>query len=214
MLMRAPKESGSWTWNLEDVEEPGVEFALVTAARMSAVLEKHELLVPSSLEWSWFQTGKGGLGMHSRLSVVTCPLDDPALPGALHACRPTGYPQAEIGGIYVLGSGAWFDADGERHTEYRLVELLVVPDEMDLWIELSVHHDVWAQCDFRGVPQPVIHANNAPRLAAALQELEQVLRAAAEPGEPTYYGRAEGYGLAARDIIDGLGLDVTDATLG
>ncbi|MFE7182866.1 hypothetical protein [Streptomyces erythrochromogenes] len=103
---------------------------------------------------------------------------------------------------------------GERHEQYRLVELLPVPDEMDVWVELSVHHGVWGHCDFRGRPQPLTHANNAPRLAAALQELEQVLGVAAEHGEPTYYGRAEGYGLGAPDIIDGLGPDVADAALG
>ncbi|WP_228994915.1 hypothetical protein [Streptomyces sp. DH8] len=213
MLMRSPKEFGSWSWNLEDVEEPGLEFALVTAARMSRVLEKHDLLVPASLEWAWFETGRGGLGVHSRLDLGRS-LDDPALPDRLRACRPTGYPRAEIGGILVLGSGAWFDAGGERHREYRLVELMVAPDETGLWIELSVHHDVWGQCDFRGEPHPAIHANNVPRLALALQELAQVLGAEPEPGEPTYYGRAEGYGLQAPDIVDGRGPDLTDAVLG
>ncbi|WP_392892974.1 hypothetical protein [Streptomyces sp. LN699] len=212
MLMRAPKESGSWSWNLEDVEEPGLEFALMTASRMCAVLEKHALLVPASLEWDWFQTGRGGLGVHSRLTTRS--LDAPALPDAIRACRPTGHPQAEIGGILVLGPGAWFDADGERHSEYRLVELIVAPQETDLWIELSVHHDIWGQCDFRGEPHPAIQANNAPRLASAIQELEQVLGIPAEPGEPTYYGLAEGYGLQAPDIIDGLGPDLTDTAWG
>lgn len=103
--MRAPKESGSWVWNLDDVAEPGLDFALKTAGRMSAVLEKYTLLVPSSLEWDWFQTGRGGLGMHSRLSLVTRSLDDPALPDRLRACRPTGYPQAEIGGNHRAGTG-------------------------------------------------------------------------------------------------------------
>ncbi|MEV4878893.1 hypothetical protein [Streptomyces cyaneofuscatus] len=214
MLTRSPKACGSWSWNLEDVEEPGAEFALMTAARMSAVLEKYDLLVPSSLEWAWFQTGRGGLGVHSRLNLGTRSLDDPALPDALRACRPTGHPQAEIGGILVLGSGTWFDADGEQHREHCLVELMVAPDDTDLWVELSVHHDVWGQCDFRGEPQPAIHANNAPRLASALEELVQVLGVEAEPGEPTYYGRAEGYGLAAPDIVDGRGPDLTDATFG
>ncbi|WP_433406760.1 hypothetical protein [Streptomyces sp. CA-146814] len=212
--MRSPKACGSWSWSLEDVEEPGPEFALMIAARMSAVLEKYALLVPSSLEWAWFQTGRGGLGVHSRLNLVTRALDDPALPDALRACRPTGHPQAEIGGILVLGSGTWFDADGAQHREHRLVELMVAPDETDLWVELSVHHDVWGQCDFRGEPQSAIHTSNAPRLASALEELVQVLGVEAERGEPTYYGRAEGYGLAAPDIVDGRGPDLTDATFG
>ncbi|MEU4355302.1 hypothetical protein [Streptomyces virginiae] len=210
MLMRAPKESGSWTWILDDPTGSGPGFGLATAARMSAVLTKHDLLELHSVEWDWSHAGRGGLAGSSRLSVSAKSLASPACPGWLRA----RHPQARISSITLLGDGAWFDAAGERHREHRLVDLYVALDETDIWVELSVHHDVWAQCDFRGVPQPLIHANNAPRLAAALQELEQVLGAEAEPGEATYYGRAEGYGLAAPDIIDGLGPDLTNATFG
>ncbi|MFF8259707.1 hypothetical protein [Streptomyces virginiae] len=212
--MRAPKESGSWTWILDCTVGTGLEFALTTAARMSAVLAQHDLLEPYSLEWDWFRTGMGTLGVSSRLNIGARSLDDPTLPDRLRAFRPITHPQAEVDSITVLGTGAWFDAHGERHREPRLVELLLSHDETDVWVELSVHHDVWGHCDFRGRPQPLIHANNAPRLAAALQELEQVLDVAAEPGEPTYYGRAVGYGLGAPDLIDGLGPDVTDAAFG
>ncbi|MET9570644.1 hypothetical protein ACFYNW_27010 [Streptomyces virginiae] len=211
MLMRAPKESGSWTWILDCAVGTGLEFALTTAARMSAVLAKHDLLEPYSLEWDWVRTGMGTLSVSSRRNIGARSLDDPTLPDRLRACRPITHPQAEVDSITVLGTGAWFDADGERHREDRLVELFLAPDETDVWVELSVHHDVWAQCDFRGRPQPRIHAHNAPRLAAALREIEQVLGVAAEPGEPTYYGCAEGYGLKAPDIIDGLGPDVSAA---
>ncbi|MFD8577641.1 hypothetical protein ACR3S4_23040 [Streptomyces sp. CH8.1] len=210
MLMRAPRESGSWTWMLDDMPGPELEFALTTAARMSVVLAKHELLELNSVEWHWSHIGREGAAGHSRLAVHASSLADPALPDRIRAVHP----QARIGSFSVLGTGTWFDADGARHKEYRLVELLLVPDETDLWVELSVHHDVWGRCSFRGEPQPIIHANNAPRLAAALRELEQVLGAAAEPGEPTYYGRAVGHGLGDPDIIDGLGPDVTHATRG
>lgn len=213
-LTRSPKECGSWFWDLDDVVEPGLESALRTAGRMSAVLQKHALLEPAALEWNWFQVGKGGLGIHSRLDLVRRPLDDPELPDELRACRPVGHPQAKMGGILVLGSGAWFDADGTRHNDYRLVELMVSPDEIGPSAELSVYHDVWGLCDFRGEPHPAIHAANAPRLASALQELVHVLGVEAEPGEPTYYGRAEGYALKAPDIIDGRGPDLTDTAFG
>ncbi|MFK0258338.1 hypothetical protein [Streptomyces sp. NPDC090445] len=216
MLMRAPKECGSWWWDLDDVAEPGLESALRTAARMGGVLEKHALLEPLSLDWSWFQVGRGGIGIHNRLSLAGRSLGDPALPDALRGCRPTGHPQAEIGAVLVLGSGAWFDANGAGGREYRLVELLVSPfDEDGAWAEVSVHHDIWGPYDFRGEPHPAVHANNAPRLASALRELDQVLEVAAVPGEPTYYGRAEGYGLKAPDlIIDGRGPNLTDTAFG
>lgn len=110
-----------------------------------------------------------------------------------------------MGGILVLGSGAWIDASGTGHNEYRLVELIVAPDEIGPLAELSVYHDVWARCDFRGEPHPAVHAHNAPRLASALRALDQLLGVAAEPGEPTYYGQAEGYGLRARTSSAGGG---------
>ncbi|WP_328312030.1 hypothetical protein OG432_18395 [Streptomyces sp. NBC_00442] len=214
MLMRSPKESGSWSWDLDDIDEPGLEPALRTAGRMTAVLQKHALLEPHGLEWSWFEIGRGGLGIHSRISLVGRSLDDPDLPDRMRACRPSGYPNAEMGGIFVRGFGVWFDASGARHKENRLVELTVSPDEIGPWAELSVYHDVWAAYDFRGEPHPAIHAANAPRLASALEELVQLLGVEAQPGEPTYYGHAEGYGLATTDIIDGRALDVTDAVIG
>ncbi|WP_282688881.1 MULTISPECIES: hypothetical protein [unclassified Streptomyces] len=61
--MRSQKECGSWSWNLKDVTKPGLGFALTTAARMGEVLGKHDLLVLFSLEWAWFETGRGGLGI-------------------------------------------------------------------------------------------------------------------------------------------------------
>lgn len=55
-----------------------------------------------------------------------------------------------------------------------------------------------------------MYAHNAPRLAAALRGLDGLLGVAAEPGEPTYLGVAEGHGIKAPDIIDGPGPDLTD----
>ncbi|WP_199814794.1 hypothetical protein [Streptomyces sp. NRRL WC-3549] len=214
VLLRAPKECGSWFWDLDDVVEPGLESALRTAGRMSEVLRARALLEPDALEWNWFEVGKGGTGIHSRLDLVGRPLTDPALPDSLRACRSNGHPRAEMGAINVLGSGVWFDASGNAHKEYRLVELMVSPDGIGPSAELSVYHDVWGLCDFRGNPHPAIHAANAPRLSSALRDLVQALGTEAELGEPTYYGRAHGYALEAADVIDGRGPDLTDAVLG
>ncbi|MFE4018682.1 hypothetical protein ACFXPZ_14835 [Streptomyces sp. NPDC059101] len=209
-LMRAPRECGSWFWDLEDVTAPGLESALETAARMSALLQANELLEPVSLEWSWFQVGKGGLGIHSRLDIVGRSLDDAEIAEQARACQPVGYPSAEMSEISVVGSGIWLDADGNRHREPGLVELSVSPDLIGPSAELSVYHDVWGQCDFLGRPHPAVHAHNAPRLAAALRGLDSLLGVVAEPGEPTYFGVAEGHGIKAPDIINGLGPDLSD----
>lgn len=209
-LMRAPRECGSWFWDLEDVTAPGLEPALETAARMAALLQANELLEPVSLEWSWFEVGKGGLGIHSRLDIVGRSLDGVEIAEQARACQPVGYPSAEMSEISVVGSGIWLDAEGNRHREPGLVELSVSPDVIGSSADLSVYHDVWGLCDFRGRPHPAVHAHNAPRLAAALRGLDNLLGVLAEPGEPTYFGVAEGHGVKAPDIIDGLGPNLTD----
>ncbi|MFP1625880.1 hypothetical protein ACLB9X_12050 [Streptomyces sp. 5K101] len=209
-LIRAPRECASWFWDLDDVTAPGLEAALETAARMCAVLRDHGLLDPVSLEWNWFEVGKGGLGIHSRLDVVGRPLDDVTLAEEMRACQPVGHPAAEMSAILVVGSGTWLDAEGSPRREPRLVEVTVSPDPVGPSAELAVHHYVWGPCDFRGRQQPAVYAHNAPRLAAALRNLDELLGTAAESGEPTYFGAAEGYGIKAPEIIDGSGPELTD----
>ncbi|MFF6826012.1 hypothetical protein [Streptomyces longwoodensis] len=84
-------------------------------------------------------------------------------------------------GFHVLGTGEWSDADGARHREERLVELTVSAEPLGLSADVAVLHDVWGPFDFRGSPHPAVHRHNAPRLAAALRELETVLGVPAEP---------------------------------
>ncbi|UUU37182.1 hypothetical protein JIX56_28525 [Streptomyces sp. CA-210063] len=208
--MRSPSESASWTWNLDDVEPPGLESALTVVARMSQVLREHGLLVPPfALEWDWFVYGSGGIGVTTRLSLRS-PLADPELPAHVLAARPVGFPDASVGSILVVGSGTWIDAAGEKHREHRLVELTVAPDAPGIWAELAVFHDIWGPFDFRGLPHPDVEQRNAPRLAAALQSLDALLGVSAEPGDTTYFGSAEGHGIKAPEAIDGHGPDLTD----
>ncbi|WP_254709411.1 hypothetical protein [Streptomyces lunaelactis] len=102
------------------------------------------------------------------------------------------------------------DAEGKHHREHRLVELTVSPDSIGLSAEAAVFHDIWGEFDFRGYPHPDVRKRNAPRLAAALQALDSLLGVAAESGEATYFGRAEGYGIQVPDVLDGRGPDLTD----
>ncbi|MEU6483388.1 hypothetical protein [Streptomyces sp. NPDC046887] len=210
VLMRAPRECGSWWWDLDGVTAPGLGPALATAARMADVLESGGLLEPASLEWSWWQMGKGGLGLHSRLDLAGRRIDAASVAGQAEACRPAGYPAAEMSSILVVGRGMWWDGKGNSRWEPGLVELTLSPDPVSSWAELAVYHDVWARYDFRGRPQPAVHARNAPRLAAALRGLDALLGVDGEPGEPTYFGTAVGHGLKVPDVIDGLGPNLTD----
>ncbi|WNE97492.1 hypothetical protein PS467_20230 [Streptomyces luomodiensis] len=208
-LMRAPRECASWEWELDAFAAPGLEPALMTAARMSAVLREHGLLEADVLEWMWFVHGVGGIGVLTRLPVMGR-FDAAELARRIRRSRPVGYPDAQVGPIAVTGKGTWFDAEGGERRERDLVVLTVDPDDHALTADVEVFHDIWGRYDFRGVPHPDVQRRNAPRLAAALRALDSLLGTPARPGEPTYFGCAEGYGIAEPDEIDGLGPDLTD----
>ncbi|EST25178.1 hypothetical protein [Streptomyces roseochromogenus] len=208
MLMRAPRECASWFWDLEDYAPPGLQSALDTAARMSAVLQKYDLLRPSALEWHWAVPGKGSVAK-TRLQLLR-PLDDEQLARRIEELRPVGFPEAEFSGFLITGLGKWFDERGAQRQEYGLVELTVSSEPLGLSADVAVHHDIWGPFDFRGTPHPEVHQRNAPRLAAALKDLETLLGVIAEPGEPTYFGRAEGYGVGEPEAEGGRGPDLTD----
>ncbi|MER6075433.1 hypothetical protein ABT187_42985 [Streptomyces sp. NPDC001817] len=206
--MRAPRECASWFWDLEDYAPPGLPSALVTAARMSAVLQKCHLLRPSALEWHWVVPGKGSVAK-TRLQLLR-PLGDEQLARRIEELRPVGFPEAEFGGFLISGLGMWLDENEAERQEYGLVELTVSSEPLGLSADVAVHHDIWGPFDFHGTPHPELHQRNAPRLAAALKDLETLLGVMAEPGEPTYFGRAEGYGVGEPEVVDGRGPDLTD----
>ncbi|MFJ7946461.1 hypothetical protein ACIQ6K_22820 [Streptomyces sp. NPDC096354] len=99
---------------------------------------------------------------------------------------------------------------GREHRERNLVTLAVSPDSRHLAAEVAVFHDIWGHFDFHGHPHPDVQKRNAPRLAAALQALDSLLGTTAEPGDATYFGRAEEYGIEMPDVINGRGPDLTD----
>ncbi|WP_435241065.1 hypothetical protein [Streptomyces cucumeris] len=208
-LMRAPEECASWEWELDHFAPPGLASALSTAARMSALLRNHRLLEPSQMEWLWFAYGVGGIGIKTTLPVMG-PLDPADLAQRIERSQPSGYPDAQVGNLTVSGRGTWFDAEGEERHEKDLVVLSVDPDEYQLTADVAVFHDIWGHFDFRGFPHPEVYKRNAPRLAAALGELDALLGTTAVAGDATYFGRAEGRGIEMPDVIDGRGPDLTD----
>ncbi|WP_432141880.1 hypothetical protein [Streptomyces sp. bgisy084] len=169
------------------------------------------------MEWLWFVYGVGGIGIGIGIGIGTTlpvmgPLDPADLTQRIERSQPSGHPDAQVGNLTVSGRGTWFDAQGEERHEQDLVVLSVDPDEHQLTADVAVFHDIWDHFDFRGFPHLEIYKRNAPRIAAALGELDALLgtTAVAVAGDATYFGRAEGHGIEMPDVIDGRGPDLTD----
>ncbi|MFI5631305.1 hypothetical protein ACIA8E_18405 [Streptomyces sp. NPDC051664] len=209
-LMRAPRECGSWFWDLEEFAPPGLESALVTAARIVEVLQKYKLLTPHRLEYRWYILDSGGINITTNLAL-TVPLSDANLPEQIRNSRPVGFPGADVDDLQVVGPGQWFGPEGAPRGEPRLLSLSVSPAPVGLSAELAVHHDIWGWFDFAGRPHPDVYERNAPRLTAALQDLNALLGVDAEPGEATLFGFATPLGIGIPDALeDGSGPDVTN----
>ncbi|MFD9629394.1 hypothetical protein [Streptomyces violascens] len=208
-LMRAPKECGSWYWDLEESVPPGLGSALAVAAGVTNVLKRFDLMDPVKLEYAWYVLNVGPTGVRSTL-FTSQPLDDPDLPRKVLGSRPVAFPDAEVGDLHIGGAGTWFDAAGKGRREW-LVELSVSPSPFGVSVNLAVHHDIWSLLDFSGRPHPDVYQRNAPRLADALREITTLLSVSPEVGEPTYFGHAVEFGIYTSEAEeDGLGIDLTD----
>ncbi|MBC3981205.1 hypothetical protein H8N01_01085 [Streptomyces sp. AC536] len=209
-LMRAPEHCGAWVWELKKYAPPGVENALVVAERVMRVLGKWRLHTPHALSFDWYAEAGGGTGFSSQLALKL-PVAAQSVAERIEGARPVGISGGEVGDITIHGYGEWIDEEGTAHPESNLIELITSPDPTGLSIEIAVFHDVWMTHDYFGRPHPVLHQRNAPRLAAALEEIDGLFGVAAMPGEPTYFGVAEGYEIAKPDLDgDGFGPNLTD----
>ncbi len=75
-------------------------------------------------------------------------------------------------------------------------------------VEMTTSTDVWMPYDLKGRPQPAVHQANAPRLAAALRDLEKALESETEPDDPTHFGKPTETGVENRREPDGTPSDV------
>ncbi|MEV2275831.1 hypothetical protein AB0I72_09610 [Nocardiopsis sp. NPDC049922] len=211
-LLRAPSEVGSWLWYVEGPEKPDIGDSLDVLARVAGVLEKHGLFRSDVLEVCWNEYGRGKIGVWTRLAPGV-PYTDPRYAAFVRQSRPSGFPQAHAAHLDTVSTGTWIDARGGRRQELQLVNLTVSPEPGEIEVEVSVHHDIWSWYDFSGHPHPEVHDRNAPRLAAALEEVETALQTGTENGESTYFGVSEGFWIKRpdpEDLVDGLAMDATD----
>ncbi|MGC9442471.1 hypothetical protein [Streptomyces sp. WG5] len=87
-----------------------------------------------------------------------------------------------------------------RNGEEREVEKLFLVS-VDAWItgartiSLRTFADAWMSHDLRGRRQPVVQAENAPRLEVTLSGLARLTGAETVPGDPTLYGIPDKHGF-------------------
>jgi hypothetical protein len=211
-LLRAPSEVGSWLWYVEASENAEVSDSLAIIAKVASVLKKHGLLKLDVIEVCWNEHGKGKIGIWTRVST-NVPFDYLTYDKFVQQSRPSGFPNAYAAHIDAVGTGTWIDSNGRRRQEVQLVNLMVSPDPDEIQVEISVHHDIWSRYDFSGYPHPDVYSQNAPRLAAALEEVEKTIQVETENGEGTYFGVSEGFWIKPpdpEDLVDGLAMNSTD----
>lgn len=110
--------------------------------------------------------------------------------------------------LWSVLPGDWLDVDGGAHRSERLFALrLLVWPQGHASVSLATYSDAWMTLDLRERPQPEVAAVNAPRLAALLGAVSELLGAEVEPGDPTYFGRPTASGF--EDLSDE-GMDYTD----
>jgi hypothetical protein len=209
-LFRAPIEVGSWSWDIDFQGWPKVDDLLSCLGETVPVLEEEELLRVSDVSVRW--RGKGGEGVKINYPVGSVVNESGALE-PVHVELPSGISDPVVSTIDLIGPGVWFHEDGGRHETNQLVVVFVTSAPGAIGFVLQVHHDIWSSYAFDGTPHSTIREKNAPRLARAIEGIEEVFRIEAEPGEPTYFGTSDRYGVRdprPEEIFDGRGPDKTE----
>ncbi|MFF7788867.1 hypothetical protein [Streptomyces sp. NPDC007991] len=87
-------------------------------------------------------------------------------------------------GVRIECPGYWLEP-GAKHRAEKLFTI-----QVDIWkssllvVTLETYADAWLTMDTRDREQPEIYAENAPRLAAALEGISNLLGGAPTPGDP------------------------------
>lgn len=210
-LLSASRDIASWDWYVDNENSQGLGKASGMVLSVSEILTRHSLLELDEVRVSWHKFGHGSIGFRSLVSLNGAgDLSAGVLADRITASQPVGCPEAYVGQIDLLGSGFWINSSGEMKLENRLVDVSLLIDPVDISVALSVRHDIWMWFDFSGIPHSEVYHNNAPRLSAALREIEEALETEIIPGDATYFAEPEGYGIATPDAnLLGLGRNET-----
>ncbi|MFY7067678.1 hypothetical protein ACOQFV_17635 [Nocardiopsis changdeensis] len=196
LLRSARGVVASWEWLQETPDGRDLTLGVSTAVKAARVLGAKKLMEARRIEISWDQKGKGPIGLGSTISIPPGErLEADELAARIADSQPRAHPESRAYRIYMTGPGAWIDEQGNEKWEPRLVDFSVDVQIFGVTGVLGVIHDIWSWYDFSGDPHPLIHQNNAPRLAAAIKEIEDSIGVEVEPGEPTFYAEPERYGI-------------------
>ncbi|MFI8892576.1 hypothetical protein [Streptomyces paradoxus] len=178
---------GDWTWEVSSgAKDLRPVQAAETALAVWHVLAGYELAAP---------VGKAGISVRSasdtrdvRVRVDGLSLEPEPLSPGTALSRAVGEADSLEGdfvvGVRVECPGYWL----EKGAKHRVEKLFTI--QVDIWkrtllvVTLETYVDAWLTVDTRDREQPEVHAENAPRLAAALTGISSLLSSAPTPGDP------------------------------
>jgi hypothetical protein len=181
---------GDWSW---EVTSDAGTFEPVRAAEVVVavwdLLARQELAVPvGSVNVSVRASGDS---RDVRLQAEGLVLEpEPLSPGTALSravAEATSTAGDVVVSVRIQCPGIWMES-GVRH---RAEKLFVI--QAEIWkrallvLTLETYADAWLTVDTRDRKQPEVHAENAPRLAAALGEISSLLGCAPTPGEPNRF---------------------------
>ncbi|EFL25013.1 conserved hypothetical protein [Streptomyces himastatinicus ATCC 53653] len=80
--------------------------------------------------------------------------------------------------------GLWYESGNTHRVEQLFVATVDIWQRNLIVVTLETYSDAWLTMDTREREQISVHAQNAPRLAAALEEISAALGSAPTPGDP------------------------------
>lgn len=199
-------------WFLERDDQPAMDYdeaVLGQVAELTTeaarVLLAHQLLVaPQLVLTNWVDAGDGAVDA----DPVDVRLDEPErlIEVVLADVRQRGRLPMRM---ELSGQSLLFDATGRGS---------MVPGVLALHgfgftvvaAEISTYVDAWLPYDLRAAAQPEVYQRNAPRLAAALEELAALPGVSTSDLGPSKYAMVAGFELDNHRDLDGVPLPVID----
>lgn len=197
-LLRSPSGVASWDWVVEERFTDHIGFGVRCTVTVARILEEFDLLKLSEVCVRWHRDGQGSVGLESVIWVHEGGGVAPEyIVQRIWDSRPAAYPDSTVGSIRISGPGSWRNSDGEDNSEPQLIWMTCMPTDTEVWFEITVCHDIWAEYDFFGNAHKVVYDYNAPRLASALKSIEEELGVEIEEGDPTFYASPKKYGVVS-----------------